>query len=83
MQTIFPLEINKGYFSGAYIVETVNGIKIKNFKHFVEVIDSLDTEFAVIDFIESTKVILDVKEAKESFKSIQNRYYIVKDRRVE
>jgi len=82
MQAIFPHKVNRGYYSGAYVVNSVNGEKIKNFKHFVEVIDSLNTEFVVIETIEKQKIILNVKEAKKSFESIKSIYRLNTDRRI-
>jgi len=83
MQDIFPHKINRGYRSSAYVIETVNNIKVKNFKHFVTLIDNLDTEFVVIKTLEKQKIVLDVKEARESFKELKSIYRLQSDRRVE
>jgi S1-C subfamily serine protease len=83
MQTIFPHKVNRGYWSGAYVVETVNDIKVKNFKHFVNLIDNLNTEFVVIETVEKQKIILNVNEAKESFEDLKKIYYLNSDRRVD
>lgn len=82
LQTIFPHQVNRGYFSGADIVDKVNSQKVKNFKEFVKVIDEAKTEYITIDFIEKKKVILNTKEAKESFLELQKIYGFVSDRRV-
>ena len=82
MQDIFPHKVNRGYQSGALVVETVNGEKIKNFTHFVNLIDNLNTEFVVIETMEKEKIILNVKEAKESFNDLKRIYYLNGDRRV-
>ncbi len=83
LQTIFPNKINRGYFSDAYIVTKVNGIVVKNFKHFAETIDNTTDEFVVIDFVEKTRVVLKTKEAKDSFQEIKNIYGLKSDRRVD
>lgn len=83
MQTIFPHKVNRGYYSGAYVVNTVNGEKVKNFKHFVNLIDNLNSEFVVIETLNKIKVILNVKEARDSFKDIKKIYYLNSDRRVD
>lgn len=83
MQDIFPHKINRGYRSAAYVVETVNDIKVKNFKHFVSLIDNLDTEFVVIKTLGKQKVILDVKEARESFEDLKSIYRLQSDRKVD
>ena len=82
MQTILPHKVNRGYYSGAYVVESVNGIKVKNFKHFVNLIDSLNSEFVVIETLNKTKVILNVREAKDSFNDFKMIYGLTTDRRV-
>jgi len=81
MQDIFPHKINRGYRSAAYVVETVNDIKVKNFKHFVSLIDNLDTEFVVIKTLEKQKIVLDVKEARESFNDLEKIYGLTSDRK--
>lgn len=70
-------------FSDAYIVTKVNGIVVKNFKHFAETIDNTTDEFVVIDFVEKTRVVLKTKEAKDSFQEIKNIYGLKSDRRVD
>ena len=83
LQKIFPHKINRGYYSSAYIVSKVNGIKIKDFNHFVNIIDNNKDEYTVIDFIENTKVVLKTKEAKDSFDQIKTNYGLKSDRRVD
>lgn len=83
MQDNFPHKVNRGYSSQGYIVETVNGIKVKNFKHFVSLIDSLRTEFVVIDTMEKEKIILNVKDARKSFEDLKKIYRLNSDRRAE
>ena len=83
MQTIFPHKVNRGYRSGAEIIKSVNGIKVKDFNHFIELIDSTKDEFVVIDCIEKKRIVLNVKEAKDSFEELKKRYYLNSDRRVE
>ena len=83
LQTIFPNKVNRGYFSDAYVVTKVNGITIKDFKHFVEIIDTTKEEFVSIDFLEKSKVVLKTKEAKDSFEEIKAIYGLKNDRRVE
>ena len=83
IQDSFPHEVNRGYYSQGYIVEKVNGVKVQNFKHFVSLIDSLDTKFVVIDTMEKEKIILNVKEARDSFHDLKKIYYLNSDRRVD
>ncbi len=80
MQDNFPHKVNRGYSSQGYIVETVNGIKVRNFNHFVSLIDSLSTQFVVIDTMEKEKIILNVKEARKSFEDLRKIYRLNSDR---
>lgn len=83
MQDNFPHKVNRGYYSQGYIVETVNGVRVQNFKHFVSLLDNLDTKFVVIDTMEKEKIILNVKEARDSFHDLKKIYYLNSDRRVD
>ena len=83
LQKIFPNKLNRGYYSGAYTVTKVNGITIKDFNHFVNIIDTTKDEYVVIEFLESSKVVLKTKEAKDSFQEIKNTYGLKTDRRVD
>ncbi len=82
LQKIFPNKINRGYFSNGYIVTKVNGITIKNFNHFINIIDSTKDEYVTIEFTESAKIFIKTKEARESFEQIKTTYGLKSDRRV-
>lgn len=82
LQKIFPNKVNRGYTSGAYIISKVNGITIKDFNHFVNILDTTNDEYVVIDFVESGKVVLKTKEARDSFEQIKTNYGLKTDRRV-
>ena len=81
LKTIFPSEVNRGYYSASYVLKEVNGIKIKNFKHLVSVLDSITDEFTVFEFLEKSNVILETKKARSSLFNIQRLYYLNNDRR--
>ena len=83
LQKIFPNKVNRGYFSNGYIVSKVNGITIKDFNHFVNILDTTNDEYVVIDFIENAKVVLKTKEARDSFEQIKTNYGLKSDRRVD
>lgn len=80
-QAIFPHSVNRGYYSGAETIEKVNGIKVKNFKHFTELLSNSKEEFTVIDCFEKKRIILNTKEAKKSFNTLKQKYYLNTDRR--
>ena len=83
MQTIFPHDINRGYDSNVYIVKSVNGKSIKDFIHFVKLIDTTTQEYIKIDFVEQTQVVLNTKEAQKSFEKIKNIYGLYSDRKLQ
>lgn len=82
MQNIFPHKINKDYDTNVEIVDKVNGIKVKNFNHFINLIERSTHKYIIIDFIERKRVILNKNEAIKSFKTIQNDYNLSSDRRL-
>jgi S1-C subfamily serine protease len=82
LQTIFPHTVNRGYYSGADVVDKVNGVTVRDFNHFVDLIDNAETEYITIDFIEKKKVVLNAKQAKESFADLKSIYGFTNDRRV-
>ena len=78
--TIFPHKVNRGYKNWASVLKSVSGIKIKNFNHLVEVLDSTVTPYTKIEFFESATIIMDTKKAKDSFTEIKNIYNLSSDR---
>lgn len=81
---MLPHAINAGYKSHAEFVKSVNGIKVIDFQHFVNLIDATNYSYTIIEFLDDDfkKVILETKKAKESFKDIQKIYGISSDRRL-
>lgn len=72
-QEKFDHSVNEGYTPGILLVHSVNNIKVKDFNHFVKLIDEVNDKYTVIDFIDLdySKIILDTKKAKESFEEIK------------
>lgn len=83
-QEKFDHSVNEGYYPYIWLVYSVNGEKVKDFKHFVKLIDESKDKYTVIDFIDLdySKIILDTKKARESFEEIKNIYGLATDRRV-
>ena len=81
LQTIFPSEVNRGYYSDSYILVRVNGIKVRSFKHLVNILDNMTDKYTVFEFLEKRKVILDTKKAKNSLNKIMKIYNLKNDRR--
>ncbi len=83
LRTVFPSKANRGYSIASYVLIKVNGIKIKNFQHLVEILNSVEDEFTVFEFLEKTKVVVNTKEAKDDIVRIMEIYNLKSDRRVE
>lgn len=79
-QTIFPHKVNRGYYSSSHIIEKVNGIKVKNFDHFIKLLDDSNEEYTVIDLLERKKIILNTEEARKSFEDLKKVYGLSRDR---
>jgi S1-C subfamily serine protease len=82
LRTIFPSEVNRGYYSASYVLVKVNDIKIKNFKHLVDVLDNMTDEYTVFEYLEKTKVVLNTKDAKSGLVDIKKIYNLKSDRRL-
>ena len=76
----FSHKLNKDYNSKVEIVEKVNGIKVKNFSHFVSIIDECEEEYIKIDFLKKQTLILRKDEAIKSFLDIKRKYKLQIDR---
>ena len=63
-----------------YLVEKINGKKIKNFKEFYKEMLRKQDGFIVLENKMGTSLIIDVKEAKNRHKAILNTYNIQYDR---
>jgi S1-C subfamily serine protease len=81
LNTIFPNNVNRGYTKSSNILSKINGIKIRNFKHLVELLDKNSDEFTVFEFIEKETIVLNTKEAKKSIDNIKKIYNLKNDRR--
>ena len=81
---ILPHEINRGYISHGDMVKSVNGVNVVDFAHFVKLIDASTTPLTIIEFVDEDfkKIILDTKQAKESFDDIKAIYGLSTDRRL-
>ena len=80
----FDHNINEGYKPYNYLIHSVNGAKVIDFKHFVKLIDESKNKYTIIDFIDlkGTKYVFKTKETKESFEEIKNIYGLSTDRRM-
>jgi hypothetical protein len=61
-------------------VQSVNGQAVKNFKHFVQLIEEGDSQYLLITVSLGTKILLDRKEILRSTARIIDKYSIKADR---
>lgn len=66
-----------------YLVKSVNGTKVIDFKHFVKLLDENKEKYTVIEFWDvNSKFVFDTKKARESFEEIKNIYGLTSDRKI-
>lgn len=82
LNTVFPSEVNRGYYSASYVLIKVNDIKVKNFKHLVYILDNMSDEYTVFEFLEKRKIVLNTQEAKKSLDGLMQVYNLKSDRRL-
>ncbi len=82
LQRVLATDVNEGYHSmGLVQVETVNGQKVKNLKHLVELVETEDgKEFVELGFSDGQKIVLDRNRVAESTFSVLADYQVTKDR---
>lgn len=79
----FNHAINEGYNPFLYLVKSVNGTKVIDFKHFVKLLDENKEKYTVIEFWDvNSKFVFDTKKARESFEEIKNIYGLTSDRKI-
>ncbi|MBU1566235.1 MAG: trypsin-like peptidase domain-containing protein [Proteobacteria bacterium] len=70
-------KVNVGYHElGDNIVQSVNGEKIDNFKHFIELVENGASEYLDIVVSRGTKILLDRKTMVDSTEKIIKKYSI-------
>lgn len=79
----FNHNINESYYPYIWLVKSINGQLVIDFKHLVKLLDENKEKYTVVEFWDvDYKIILDTKEARESFNEIKNIYGLSSDRRV-
>lgn len=82
MQTIFPHEVNRGLDSKAYIVSSVNGVRVVSLRHLINLIESSQDDYIAIDFAEKRRVVLDRKKAIMATNEITDQFNVYADSRL-
>ena len=73
--------INMGYQDiNAAAVVKANGIKLKNLKHLIEIIESMNSGFLELELQSKDKVVLDIAVSRKATTEILARYRIPSDR---
>lgn len=69
--------VNVGYHElGNNIVRSVNGVSVRNFLHFIELIENDRSEYLILQVNRGMKILLDRKELAESTGRIIEKYSI-------
>lgn len=80
IQNILPNSSNSGYQTYNSLVKSVNGIKVKNLRDLVSIIENNEDEFVVIKLYNNSKIVLNHKEVlADNHKTLKN-YDIANDR---
>ena len=82
LQRVLATDVNEGYHNmGLVQVETVNGQKVKNLKHLVELIETeAGKEFVELGLFGGKKIVLNRNRVAESAFSVLADYQVTKDR---
>jgi hypothetical protein len=73
--------VNIGYQEiNAAAVIKANGVKLKNLKHFIEIIEGMDSGFLELELQSKDKVVLDITASRKATTEILARYRIPSDR---
>jgi S1-C subfamily serine protease len=73
--------VNMGYQEiTAVAVFKANGVKIKNLKHLIDIIENMDSGFLELELQTKDKVVLDISASRKATTEILERYRIPADR---
>ncbi|MDD3127378.1 MAG: serine protease [Candidatus Izemoplasmatales bacterium] len=74
-------DVNMGYQQITYIsVDSINGVKVKNLKHLIELIENSKERFIDIKLENKGRVVMELSKMKEATPRILERYRIPTDR---
>lgn len=77
LSAVLADSINIGYHELAEnVIKTANGITVKNFSHFIEIVESSEEEYLLIVDTQGTKVLLDRKVMDENTDDVIKKYMI-------
>jgi len=77
LSAVLADNINTGYHELAEnVLKTVNGVTVKNFSHFIELVESNEEEYLLIVDTQGTKVLLDRMVMDEKTEDVIKKYKI-------
>lgn len=75
--SVLPAEVNLGYHDWSnWIVDNINDVKVKDFKHLVELVDSNKQDFLKIEDDNGYKMVFNHEQAINSRDTILKRYRV-------
>ncbi len=81
---MLPAEVNTGYETlQNEIIETVDGVTVRDFAHFAELVDAGEGDFLVMETNLNNVIVLNRTQAEEMNPEIMERYGIARDRVVQ
>ena len=76
LKRILPSSLTKGLKYSLYVIDSVNGKKIKNFKEFVAMLENTKDKFTVFEDEDHTQIILNHKDVLRKQQDVLKKYNI-------
>jgi S1-C subfamily serine protease len=77
LSAVLADEINIGYHEMAEnVIKTIDGITVKNFRHFIELVESSEEKYILFVDSQGIKLLLDRKKMAESTEKVIKKYMI-------
>ncbi len=81
MTTVLPHAVNQGYQEWSQdVVSTVQGVSVRNFAHFNELLDGATGRFIDITFEDQSRLVLDGAAARKADEALVKQYGMAADR---
>ncbi len=81
LTNVLPHRVNRGYQDWLMdTVETVNGVAVRDFEHFNELLDAVSGEWLNLTMGDKSRLVLSLDEARKSNEEILKTFAIAQDR---
>jgi hypothetical protein len=81
MSSVLPHDVNRGYQDWAFdVVETVQGVAVRDFAHFNELLDGATGRWLDITFEDRSRLVMDLAAVRAADREILARFAIPADR---